>query len=358
MASTLQQNDVTTAIRDAVSKMIARAAVKKNEGKQFTVDVETCHDFIDQQMELVPHPSSSTEGVIYRNVTIARNGTQHTFKVPISHKNVEDHAKTTESHCEIEGVTAATASLDTGTNIGLSGFKGYAKRIRNMLSKGFTAKVHVPAGTTNVTARGQTGMQYSEKETNQTYHEVKVNEVDVSPDANVTLAPKGSSIFQIKLVLKGLRNAEVNVYQKSIVESGARIGAGVGAVAAGVPAVAGGATLGAVIGGVIGTVVPGIGNVIGIAIGGSVGGIVGGAGLGVAGAGLGAGLGAAAGAGGAAAHTALRPITLTIQDIFSESQESVPDYIDQAKNSDYIHCAISCPYIADLTFASIESKNN
>ena len=162
MASTdtSQKNDMTNTIRHAVCKMIARTAVKKNKGKQFTIDEQKCHDFIDQQMVIVPHPSSCTEGVIYGEMTIARNGTLYPIKVPISHESV----------------------------------------------------------------------------------------------------------------------------------------------------------------GIIGTVVPGVGNIIGAAVGGSIGGIIGGVGLGAAGAGIGAGVGAVVGSGSAAAHVALHPITLTIQEIFSESQ--------------------------------------
>lgn len=53
------RNDVTKAIQDAITKMMARAAVSKNGGRHFNIDTDRCRDFINQQIELVPPTQDS-----------------------------------------------------------------------------------------------------------------------------------------------------------------------------------------------------------------------------------------------------------------------------------------------------------
>ena len=356
MASTSNKqenrNDVTKAIHDAVTKMMARAAVNKNRGRHFDIDKDRCRNFIDQQIELVPptqdfmcnQPQGASESaVMYQDVTIVRNSSKHTFRVPISKKTTADHTEISEDRHQHEG--SSSASVGIGESFTHS--KGAAK---SSISKFLPLGIHgVSVGTT-----GTSGLSRLGTTIDTTHQEYALREVDVPEKTNVILSPKGAGICTIQLVLRARKNLEVKVYQKRNTEVGAQIGAGTGAVAAGVSAVAGGATLGAVIGGVLGTVVPGVGNAIGIAVGGSIGGIVGGAGLGVAGAGLGAGLGAAAGAGGAAARAAMCPIKLTIEEIFKESMnESGKKSGLQHTSGDYIYCTVDYTYITDYSLTSI-----
>ena len=84
MASTSnkQENrsDVTKDIYDAVTKMMARAAVNKNHGRHFDIDMDRCCNFINQQIELVlqhridsmcnQSQGASESAVMYQDMTV------------------------------------------------------------------------------------------------------------------------------------------------------------------------------------------------------------------------------------------------------------------------------------------------
>lgn len=345
-----KQNDVTKAIQDAVTKMMARAAVNKNGGKHFNIDKDRCHDFIDQQIELVPPAQDSkhiqsqaaTEGAVtcmYQDITIIRNSSEHTFRVPISKKSTTDHSEVSEDRREHEGGCSASAGLQES-------IKKAAKSSTNCTSLPLSVSIG---------ATGRTGLNRLGTTVNTSHQEYAVSEASVPGKTNIVYSPKGVGICTIQLTLRARKNLTVKVYRKKNTKVGAKIGAGAGAVAAGVSGAAGGVALGAIIGGILGTVVPGVGNVIGAVVGGGIGGLVGGVGLGAAGSGIGAGAGAGIGAGGAATHRALRPITLTIEEIFKENtmNESAKKSALQYTSRDYIYCIVDYPYVTDYSSASI-----
>jgi hypothetical protein len=86
--------DVTEAIRKSVGVMIARAAVNKNKGKEFGVDLEQCKSFIKQQIELVPPTvfSKPDDDEIYGYISVVRKGIPRPIHVPISRTvSITDH---------------------------------------------------------------------------------------------------------------------------------------------------------------------------------------------------------------------------------------------------------------------------
>ena len=80
------KNDVTSVVHKAVEKMISRAVIKKKKEfvtSRLPIDLERCHDYIDQQIELIPPEKSASKDVIYRNICVVRNGTVLTFEIPV-----------------------------------------------------------------------------------------------------------------------------------------------------------------------------------------------------------------------------------------------------------------------------------
>ena len=161
MASTSNKqenrNDVTKAIHDAVTKMMARAALNKNRGRHFDIDKDKCRNFIDQQIELVPptqdfmcnqSQGASESTVMYQDVTIVRNSSKHTFRVPISKKTTADHTEISEDHHQHEGSSSASGESFTHS-------KGAAK---SSISKFLPLGIHgVSVGTTGTSGLNRLG---------------------------------------------------------------------------------------------------------------------------------------------------------------------------------------------------------
>ena len=337
-SSSRRQNDVTKAIQNTITKMMARAAVNKNGGRQFNIDMDRCLDFIDQQIELVPPPAqdskqiqfqTATEGaVMYKDVTVIRNSSPHTFRVPISKKSTTDHSEVSEDRREHEGRCSASAGSQES-------IKKAAKSSTNCTSSPLSV---------SVAATGRTGLDHLGTTVDTSRQEYTVSETSVPGMTNAVYSPQGEGLCTIQLTLRARKNLTVKVYAKKNMKIGAKIGAGAGAAAGGVSGVA----LGATIGGILGTVVPGIGNIVGAVVGGGIGGVLGGVGLGAA-------AGAGVGAGGTETYTALRPITLTIEEIFEENNmnESAKKSALQHSSSGYIYCTVDYPYVTNYSSASI-----
>lgn len=331
-------HDVTEGIRKSVQKMIARATVNKNNGKEFDVDLDKCENFIKNQIELIP-PSKSDKNAIYQYVSVVRNGIPRPMHIPISHEYISDHTTAHKSSREI-GIKATLGAEATAGGEA----KGGKEEKKDGEEKG---KPSAPTASVNAKLQGAAKVtvtpEFKKKESieniNKEHEKHHYGERDVPGNADV-VAPSGKRIYNLQLELRALKTAKLEVYRKFDVgpEAGLRIGVGV------VGGVAGGAAAGAAVGAVAGAFVPIIGNIVGGAVGAIVGGIGGGAAAG------GAGVGAVG------ARVALDTITLTAMEIFKESIIDDSDNKGLVVKGRYVHCIINYPYEADFDTAQV-SRN-
>ena len=189
----VQKNDVTTAVREAVEKMIAKAAVVKNRGKPFEVDFEKVQFFIQQQVELVPDDTMTTPGVIYRDLRFMHNCIEKTLKVPISHSEssqLQDTKVEADIHAEVDW-------------------------------------------------KRKDGSEVVDK-----YHSVV--EGEVAGNVAATYIPREEKLYNIPLKLRALKIAKVRVYRKSrtTAKKSAKVGAGIGAALGGPLGIGFGALIG------------------------------------------------------------------------------------------------------------------
>ena len=326
-SSSANVHDVTEVISKAVGKMIARAAVNKNDGKEFDVDLKKCENFIELQIELIA-PLKPDEGVIYHYISIVRNGLSRPIHIPISHESITDHtAKHKSSHgIGVKGTIRAEATVGDEASHCHSGGQEKKKDKGDKNPSAPTASANLTASITP-----EVKINYSDDNIDKKHEEHHRGEIDMPRNAKFE-NPRGKRICNLQLELRALKKAKLTVYRKSVVSPEAGVGIGLGAAGGAVAGAAGGAAAGAA----IGIIVPGVGNLIGGAIGGVVGGI----------GGVIAGGAAAAGIGGGAvhAHLALNTITLTAEDIF---KESALDDVTSEKDR-YIHCFINYPYEVDF----------
>ena len=128
--------------------MISRAAIKKNKGKSLNVDLERCHDYIDQQIELIPSERSSTKDVIYRNIRVIRNGTAKTFEVPISYSESSENSvkHTDKTEIDLQGNINAKGNLGGGKSEKKKSKKKKEKEDESAAAAGAGASAGADAG--------------------------------------------------------------------------------------------------------------------------------------------------------------------------------------------------------------------
>ena len=217
---TTEQNDVTIAVRKAVGKMVAKAATKKNEGKQFIVDFETCQDYIEQQIDLV-NEAPSMDSAIIGKIRYMHNNTKMTLNVPISYSNSKDHL---QKHTE-EKKKTTELKFKGEAHAGINDKKGDDKKedaVKKAADDATTAATAAATGgagailsksSGGVNASGEIDVKWEKKTTDETqdeeHKELNVGETQAEANTNAILIPRGEQIYNIPLKLRALKIAEV-----------------------------------------------------------------------------------------------------------------------------------------------------
>lgn len=310
--------------------MIARAAVNKRDGREFNVDLDMCKNFIEQQIELIPPTESSKpdENVIYRYVSVVRNGIPRPIQVPVTYTYTSDHTtkRSSSREMDIKGTIGAEATSGGGAKGGKEGKKDGSPSAPTASAN---AKMQ---GTGKADVTAELKEKDSVASVDKDHEEHHYGERNVPGNADV-VAPSGRRIYNLQLELRALKKARLEVYRKFDVGPEAGLGIGVG--------VAGGALGGAAIGAAAGIVVPVIGNIVGGVVGGIAGAVVGGGAAG------GIGVGAVGG------RRALDTVKLTAEDIFKIDDSDTKETVTKGE---YIHCIIKYPYEADFDTTKVNTN--